>query len=290
MNPKASLALGILCIAFSPIFVKLSGAPALTSAFYRIFIGWLCLAPWCIFTHKLKIKRADLLVAILGGLIFGADIAVWHLSLSRIGATVSTLVANLAPVWVGLFTYILFKKSAGLLFWAGTIAALAGMVVLVGYQDVLSLHFSSGILLALLASVFYAMYIMLTKGIVQRIEILTFMFYNMLAASIFLLAICGAQHNELITLAPRAWLSFLGLGAICQVAGWLTINYSLRFLNPARVSIALLAQTVLAAFLAAWLLNEHLDFKQIAGSLIVLAGIAVSFLKKNGLPKGELLG
>jgi drug/metabolite transporter (DMT)-like permease len=67
------------------------------------------------------------------------------------------------------------------------------------------------------------------------------------------------------------------------VAGWLTINYALRFLNPAKVSIALLAQTVLAGFLAVWLLNESLNLSQVAGSFIVLAGIAVSFVRKKGV-------
>jgi len=281
MNPKLSLALGIFCIAFSPIFVKLSGAPALSSAFYRIFIGWLCLAPWCILKKKLKIDRNALLFALLTGVVFGLDIAVWHLSLAKIGSTVSTLVANLAPVWVGLFSFLLFRKSSGILFWIGTVVAIAGMAILVGFREVIALKFSAGILLAILASLFYAIYIMLSKVILQKIEIVTFMFYNMLAASLFLLALCGLEHSEMIALPAKSWFCFLGLGIICQVTGWLTINYAIRFLNPAKVSIALLAQTVLAAFFAALFLSERLEFKEIAGSVIVLAGIAVSFVKKS---------
>ena len=286
MNPKLSLALGIFCIAFSPIFVKLSGAPALTSAFYRIFIGWLCLAPWCIVKKKLKIDRNALLFALLTGVVFGLDIAVWHLSLAKIGSTVSTLVANLAPVWVGLFSFLLFRKSSGIMFWIGTVVAIAGMAVLVGFREVIALKFSTGILLAVLASLFYAIYIMLSKVVLQKIEIVTFMFYNMLAASLFLLLLCGMEKSELVALPAKSWLCFLGLGVICQVTGWLTINYAIRFLNPAKVSITLLAQTVLAAFFAAMFLSERLEFKEIAGSVIVLAGIAVSFIKK---PAAEIV-
>jgi len=286
MNPKLSLALGIFCIAFSPIFVKLSGAPALTSAFYRIFIGWLCLAPWCILKNKLKIGRNALLFAVLTGVVFGLDIAVWHLSLAKIGSTVSTLVANLAPVWVGLFSFLLFRKSSGIMFWIGTVVAIAGMAVLVGFREVIALKFSTGILLAVLASLFYAIYIMLSKVVLQKIEIVTFMFYNMLAASLFLLLLCGMEKSELVALPAKSWLCFLGLGVICQVTGWLTINYAIRFLNPAKVSITLLAQTVLAAFFAAMFLSERLEFKEIAGSVIVLAGIAVSFIKK---PAAEIV-
>ncbi len=283
MNPKASLVIGILCISFSPIFVKLADAPAITSGFYRIFIAWLCLAPYCIAKKNLKIGRNELLIALTGGIVFGADIAVWNISLLKITATVSTLIANLAPVWVGLLGFLLFKKRSGKLFWIGTFVAIAGMVILVGFQNIITLKFNAGILLALLASLFYAIYILITKGILQKISTLTFMFYNMLSGSIFLLIINLFQHNSLVNYPIRAWLNFLGLGLICQLAGWLTINHSLRFLEPTKVSIALLSQTVLACFWAILLLNERLELKEIIGSVIVLAGIAVTFLKPKKL-------
>ncbi len=279
MNPKASLIIGILCISFSPIFVKLAGVPPLTSGFYRIFIAWLCIMPYCIIKGHLKIGRKELFIALLGGIVFGSDIAVWNLSLMRISATVSTLIANLAPVWVGLIGYLLFKKRSGKLFWIGTWVAIAGMVVLVGYQNILGLQFNVGILLALLASLFYAIYILITKGVLQKISTLTFMFYNMLAGSVFLFIICGVQHNNMVSFSIPSWLCLLGMGVICQLTGWLTINHSLRFLESTKVSIALLGQTVIAGFLAILLLSEVLGLKEIIGSVIVLAGIAITFLK-----------
>ena len=279
MNPKASLIIGIICISFSPIFVKLAVAPAITSGFYRIFIAWICLVPYCLVKKQLKINRKDLLIALTGGVVFGSDIAVWNLSLLKTSATVSTLVANLAPVWVGLIGYFLFKKRSGKLFWIGTWVAIAGMIVLVGYQNILALKFNIGILLALLASLFYAIYILITKNILQNISTITFMFYNMLAASVFLLVICGFQQNNLVSFSLPSWLCFLGMGIICQLAGWLTINHSLRFLESTRVSIALLSQTVIACFWATLFLKERLEFKEIAGSAIVLVGIAVTLLK-----------
>ena len=41
MNPKASLIIGIICISFSPIFVKLAGVSPLGAAFYRVVVAWL---------------------------------------------------------------------------------------------------------------------------------------------------------------------------------------------------------------------------------------------------------
>jgi drug/metabolite transporter (DMT)-like permease len=281
MNPKASLIFGIICISFSPIFVKLAVAPPISSAFYRIFIAWILIAPYCIFKGKLKISRKDLLVALLGGLVFGADIAIWNISLIKISATISTLVANLAPVWVGLLSYLILRKKSGILFWVGTWVAVLGMIILVGYTNILHLQFNIGLIYALIASLLYAIYIMITKGILRNISTVTFMFYNMLGASIFLLAICQYQHFELIHFSTPTWLNLIGMGLICQLAGWITINYSLHHLEATKVSIALLSQTVLAGIWAMLLLSEKLDLKEIIGSVIVLAGITITFLQKN---------
>jgi len=279
MNPKISLAIGILCIAFSPIFVKLCGAPPITAAFYRVFLAWVVLAPWCFWKVNLKITTKDLLTAFLGGLIFASDIAVWNISLGHISATISTLLANLAPVWVGLISFFILRKKSGMLFWAGTGIAMVGMIILVGYQNILGLQFNIGIVLAILASIFYSIYIVITNNILQRIGTLSFMFYNMLAASIFLLIISCWQGNNLVDFPLNSWLCFLGMSLLCQLTGWITINYSLRFLESKKVAIALLGQTVIAGIIAVILLHESLQLKEIIGSVIVLAGIAVTFLK-----------
>jgi drug/metabolite transporter (DMT)-like permease len=121
---------------------------------------------------------------------------------------------------------------------------------------------------------------MITRGILQKIDTITFMFYNMLAASVFLLIICGIRQNNMVSFPTSSWLCLLGMGLICQLVGWLTINHSLRSLESTKVSIALLSQTVIAGIWAIIFLNEKLEPKEIIGSVIVLAGIAVTFLKR----------
>jgi drug/metabolite transporter (DMT)-like permease len=163
--------------------------------------------------------------------------------------------------------------------------AIIGMVALVGYQNILRLQFNIGIIYALVASFFYATYIMITSDIVKKTGTVTFIFYNMISGSIFLAAICLFRGDELIRFSTPTWLYMIGMGVICQLAGWLTINYSLNFLQATKVSIALLSQTVIAGIWAALLLHEKLDMKEIIGSIIVLAGIAITFMKSIPMKK-----
>jgi drug/metabolite transporter (DMT)-like permease len=253
----------------------------LPATFYRILIAWLCLLPYAIAKGKLKIGRNKLLIAIAGGVVFGVDLAIWNVSLMTISATISTLLGNLAPVWVGLFSYLLFRKKAGALFWMGTILAVAGMVVLVGFRDVLALKFSNGVLLAILSSVLYAVYILMTAGILQKTDTLTFMFYNMLGACACMLVACLFNNDQMSGYPSSGWLYLVAMGLICQLTGWITINNALRYLESTKVSIALLSQTVFAGILATILLNERLGLHEIIGSVIVLTGIAITFLKLN---------
>jgi len=283
MNPKASLILGIICISFSPILVKLADVSPIVSAFYRMTFAWIVLAPYVLFKGELSIARKDLLLALLGGVIFAADIAVWNMSLVLISATISTLVANLAPVWVGLLSYVFFRKKSGPLFWAGTFIAIAGMVILVGASNLLHLQINLGLLLALAASFLYALYILLTKGILRRINTITFMSYSMMASVLFLLVICILQGDNLLHYQPITWFYFAAMGILCQLVGWITINYAIMKLEATKVAVALLTQTVIAGILAAFLLHEKLGVKEIIGSIIVLGGIAVTFLKPKKL-------
>jgi drug/metabolite transporter (DMT)-like permease len=105
------------------------------------------------------------------------------------------------------------------------------------------------------------------------------MFWSMLASSLFLLLVCLVRGDNLLHYPTTSWLNFAGMAFLCQLAGWLTINYAIMHLESTKVAISLLTQTVIAALLAAFLLNEKLEFKELVGSAIVLAGIALTFLK-----------
>lgn len=280
MNPKLSLAIGIFCIAFSAIFVKLAGVGAVTSAFYRMVIAWIVLAPYCFMRGGLNIATKDKWIALLSGVVFASDISVWNISILKISATVSTLLANLVPVWVGLLSFLILRRNSGKPFWLGTAIAIMGMVVLVGYHDLVTLQFNIGIPLAVLASFFYAVYILITKDVLKRTDTVTFMFYNMLGASVFLLVVNLIQGTAFAHFTLATWSYFIGMGLVCQLAGWLTINYAISHLPATKTSVALLGQTVVTAVIAAIMLNEQLQAKEIIGGAIVLTGIAVTFLKK----------
>jgi len=71
----------------------------------------------------------------------------------------------------------------------------------------------------------------------------------------------------------QTWAALAGMGLISHFGGWLAINYALGHLKGANVSVSLLAQAVVTAILGIFILGEFLSVRQIAGGLLVLAGI-----------------
>jgi len=283
MNPKLSLAIGIICIAFSPIFVKMAGVSAISAAFYRMLFAWLLLAPYCFKYSKLRITTKPLLLAITGGLVFALDIAVWNVSILKSTATISTLVANLAPVWVGLLSLLILKKQPGISFWLGTFIAISGMCILVGIQNLLKLQLNEGVVLAIISSFLYAVYILISKDVLRHVSGVVFMFYNMLAATLALGLYSLSTNDQLWGYSQHAWLVLVAMGVICQLAGWITINYSVSHMESTKVSIALLGQTVATALLAWVILGEHVGVAELLGGVVVLVGIGVMFVKGKKL-------
>lgn len=282
LKPQILLFIGIICIGWSAIFVKMADAPAFTSAFYRLFIALCGIIPiWLIKNNKPKISKKAIRFSMLGGLIFACDIACWNVSILSSKAAISTVLANMAPIWVGIATLLLLKDRPTKYFWFGTCLAFIGILILMGFDNIKTFHFEPGNLLAILASLFYACYMLVTRYIRKEIDTVSFMIISLLASSIVLFFICIVTNSPLTGFSTSTWLSLFGMGLIAQLAGWLAINYSLAYIKSTTASITLLSQSIITALIAIPVLGELLSMHQLIGGIVILGGIALVYVKKK---------
>ena len=269
----AALAAGIVCIGFSAIFVKLAGLPGPVSALYRVLVAGAVLLPWWLARRDPLPAREDIRLILTGGLFFAIDIALWNTSILYTSAATATLLANNSPLWVGLASFLLFRERLSGSYWLGLAVAMAGTVWLVGGDAYRHLRLDPGNLLALLAGVFYAAYLLVTHRARKRVDLLPVMTLSTLASIAVLLLLNLALGTTLTGFSRRAWLALAGMGLVSQLGGWLAISYALGHLRAAPVSVALLAQVVVTALAAMPLLVEYLKVNQIGGGVLVLGGI-----------------
>ena len=272
-----ALGVGILAVSFSAIFVRWAGAPGTVTSFYRMAIAVLLLT-WPFYRQvktRNELPRLGLRTAVLGGLFFAGDLALWSTGVVISGATNPTLLANTAPLWVGLGSLVFFRERLSAKLWMGLTVALAGAVLILGLDALRSATLGVGTLLGLMAALFYGGYFLITQRGRESLDSLTYTWLTTLIASITLLVLSIVLGHALTGYSSFAYLNFLALGVVVQVFGWLAINYSQGYLPASIVAPTMLGQPMVTALLAVLLLGETLSFWQIVGGATVLAGVYI---------------
>jgi len=284
LNPRICLIVGVISISIFPVLVKWAPVSGLTSAFYRMFIAVIFLLPYVLIKNQLQKPDKSLWVPIfVCGMLFGSDIAIWNLSIHYSNATQATLLTNLSPVWVGIASALFLYDKPGKQFWIGTVVALSGMVILMGVDTFTQMHFDKGFLMALTSGLLYATYMIVSKRVLNRMKIVSFMVYSMSVSSIYLFILCVLNGESLMNFTPVVW-GVLGIqGIICQLLGWLTISYAVQKLDAQRVSLALLSQSVVTGLIAWLFIHEKISLQMIVGGIVILIGIGITFIKKKNL-------
>lgn len=278
----AALLLGAACIALSPIFVRLSEAGPSATAFWRVALAvpplW---ALWFVNQRKTPRRypgRWPLILA--AGLAFAGDLAFWHLSIRYTSVANSTLLANLASIFVTLGAWMVLGQRPTGMFLAGLASALAGVLLLVKASVGFSSTALAGDALGLLTAMFYAAYIFAVKGLRDRGEsTLGLMAVTSMITAAILLPVSLASGERMLPSTAYGWAMLFGLALISHAAGQGLIAYALAHLPAAFSSVTLLLQPVLAAAFAWVLLAEPLSALQGLGGLVVLLGI---YLARKG--------
>jgi drug/metabolite transporter (DMT)-like permease len=273
---------GVVCIAWSAIFVRWTDIPGPASAFYRMLVPALVLLPTFFFDRRREpLDLRTLGIIAFGGLFFSFDLALYNTSILRTSAANATLLGNNTPIFVGLLTWLVFRRVPARAFWIGLLMAIAGAVVIL-WAD-LKHHAQIGIgdLMALGASACFAVYLMVTEKIRSSTGTLSFLRLAMIASTVALLLMNLAMGISLRVPHGRTLWAILGLGLVSQLGGYLFLTYALGHLPATLTSISLLTQGPLTAAMAAVLLDEPLSLTQILGGILVLAGVALAHRQRH---------
>ncbi|HKI65057.1 MAG TPA: DMT family transporter [Burkholderiales bacterium] len=273
-----ALLAGATCIALSPIWVRVSETGPTAAAFWRVALAspalWLLQA----FARRAGTPPTThwkLLLA--AGIAFAGDLAVWHTSIKLTSVANSTLLANLASIFVTLAAWLLWKQRPRGLFLAGLAMALAGVGMLVQTSSKLSPTALGGDALGVVTAMFYAWYLLVVKRLRDGgAATLKLMAATTTITALLLLPVALASGEQMMPATALGWLTLAGLALVSHAAGQGLITYALAHLPAAFSSVSLLFQPVMAAVFAWVLLGEPLAPLQIAGGVVVLVGIYLS--------------
>lgn len=276
-----ALLTGATCIGTSALFVKLSETGPVSTAFWRVFLALPFLWAWAWMDQRRAVSasppgnpRALLFAA---GFFFAGDLAVWHWSIVLTSVANAVLLANLAPIFVTLAAWLLWRKKPALMFLAGLAAALSGVMLMIGGDfSNTSGRALLGDALGVVTAMFYAAYQLTVTKLRGTVSTARIMAVSSVVTAVILLPLAWLSGELFFPATGVGWVKVFGLALISQVAGQSLIAYAMAHLPATLSSVGLLLQPVMAGVFAWILLGETLGAVAIAGAVLVLIGIRIA--------------
>lgn len=295
--PYLALVSGVLALSFSGLFTRWAAeAPGPVIGLYRLTVTTLVLAP-VFFYRRRKLQLtgglvpllpgAVLIFPLLGGLSSALDLSLWASAIRHTVVANATLLNNIAPLWVALVAWLLFREKLTPLFWGGLALTLSGSLLVLGNDLLRHPALGWGDILAIISSVFYAGYYLMTQRGRQDLDALSYTWLAAVSSTLSLLVICLVMRYPLTGYSWQTYLALLAAALISQVFGYLSISYALGHLPASVVSPTMIAQPVATALLAIPLLGEPLQVAQWLGGLAVLAGIYLVHYSRQKHPAAQ---
>jgi drug/metabolite transporter (DMT)-like permease len=281
VRPVPLAAAGAASIAFSGILVRLADVTPSAAAFYRCAYALpplLVLALWEGRRFGARPLGQRLFAWAAGGF-FAADLVLWHHAIAAVGAGLATVLGNVQVVLVPLAAWLVLRERPHARVVAAVPVVLSGVVLISGVvgADAYGEDPALGVVFGLGTAVAYAGFLLVLRAGNRDLRRPGGPLFDATLAAAVGALLLGWPLGEL-DLAPtwpaHAWLVTLALTS--QVVGWLLISIALPRVQAAVTSVVLTLQPVMAVVLAVILLGEAPSFVQLAGVVVVLAGITLA--------------
>jgi drug/metabolite transporter (DMT)-like permease len=273
----AALALCVIVLSLSGLFVRWAGAPGTVTSFYRMGIASVVMTA-IIVQRREKVRPTRwslMLLPLVGGLFTALDHSTWSTAIGYTNIATATLLNNIAPLWVALIAVLFWRERLKGPFWIGLALALSGAGIVFGSDLIHSPHLGRGDLLAIISSLFYAGYFLVTQRGRLHFNVIPYVWLTTLVAAVFLLVVNLVAGHQLLGLPPQTYLMFLAVALISQITGYFSLSYALGHLPASVVAPTMILQPVMTALLAIPLAGELLSPSQWIGGGAVLAGIFI---------------
>lgn len=282
VSPFLVLSFGVAAISTGAIFARMADAPALVIAAYRVGLAVLLLLPFTARSTAREIpslSRRELCSVLAAGFFLALHFAAWISSLFYTSVASSVVIVNAIPLWTGILSPFLTGEPFTPALKRGLLLALPGGAI-IGWGD-----FATGAsalwgdFLALLGSIFAALYILFGRKARPGMSLSCYITINYGTAAAVLwgtILILGLPASKF---SLRTWGAFFLLALVPQILGHSSYNWALRWFSGGTVALCLLGEPIGSSLLAALFLGEPLTAMKILGGALILSGIVTASSK-----------
>lgn len=278
VNPYLAVAIGVVAVSTSAILVKVSSAPSGVIAFYRLFFSVLFMLPVFLLKYVSELRlitKRDWVFSGISGVFLAFHFILWFESLNYTSVASSTVLVTLQPLFAFAGAYIFFKEKLSAKAILSGVIAIGGSVIISWGDFKISGSALFGDFLAIAACALVTVYLLFGQTVRKRMSLITYTFIVYTISSITLFFYVIAAGDSFYPYPKSDWVYFILLAIIPTLLGHTLFNWSIKWLSASIISMAILFEPVGATMLAYYLLGENVIWTQIAGGLVVIAGITL---------------
>jgi drug/metabolite transporter (DMT)-like permease len=279
----AALILSNVFLAFGPWMVRLSDVGPVAAAFWRLALAIPLLLLFAGVGRKgsLSLGWGMAGVIALGGLFFAADLAAWHYGIVRTKLANATLFGNTASLIFPFYGFLIARALPKRMQVVALLLAIAGAGLLLGSSYELSARHFEGDLFAILAGLFYCLYLIVIDRARRTLSPMPVLALATVAGTLPLLLFALALGERVL---PDTWTPLILLSFGSQVVGQGLLVYAMGHLSPLVVGLGLLTQPIITA-MTGWLAyDERLSTTDFIGAILICAALVLIRLPERSAP------
>ena len=273
-NPKLLLVISMIVFGTIGLFVKYIPLSSGEIALYRAILAIILLGIFLLITkQKIDIKtiKKDLLLLLISGMAMGINWILLFEAYNYTSVSVATLSYYFAPVLVMVVSPILFKEKLSIFQIICFVGSTIGLVLLTGISDLNGSndHFK-GIILGILAAIFYATVIVINKFI-KGVTGVNRTFLQFVSSIVILLPyVLLTSGINVLNLEGVSWIYLLIIGIIHTGICYCMYFSSVKELRGQEVAILSYIDPLVAVIVSLVFLSESMNVYQIIGGILIL--------------------
>ncbi len=276
-HPFSMIIIGVIGISLSSIFVKYSPAPSAVTAAWRLLWTVILMTPVVLGNGQFRKELASaaprtVLLSSLSGLFLAIHFALWFESLGHTSVASSTTIVCTEVIWVSLGFWLFLKGRISRRAMIAIAVTLCGSA-LIAFSDSASGAHLYGDILALLAAIAVAVYMLIGRVVREELSTSVYTFIVYCACGAALLILCIAQGESLFAYELAPSVVGLLLALFSTILGHSIFSWCLKYLSPSFVSASKLCEPVVAAILAGFLFGEIPSVLQLFGGALIIGGV-----------------
>ena len=251
--------------------------------FYRFSMAVLMLAVMLIVERKsFSVKKGELKTLASLGALFAVSSITYYQSFHFMDAGIASTILFVYPVMVAVIMAAFFKESVTLSTVSAIILALLGIGLLYRGGEGATLS-TMGIVLVMLSSLSYAVYIVIVNQSSIRMSSLKLTFYVLLICMMCLLAYSFTSPDLHLQLppSPRAWFYACWLGLVPTILSLVLMTIAVHEVGATPTAIMGALEPLTAVAIGVLLFGESLTLRLMTGIVLILLAVMVIVLGKN---------